>query len=81
MSVTISDDLMAATPLSSRQMAVELALELYQREKLSLGKAAEMAGMERFDFQVLLGERGLYLTLDVDDLEEDLATLRSLGQL
>lgn len=80
MSVTITDDLISRTPLSARDVAVELALELYQREKLSLGKAAQLAGMERFEFQVLLGERGLCLTLDVDDLEEDLATLRSLGR-
>lgn len=71
----------APTELTSRELAVELALELYRREKLSLGKAAEVAGLSRFEFGRLLGERGLYLTLDVDDLEQDLATMRSLGLL
>lgn len=81
MSLTIPDDVLSATALTNCEVAVTVALELYQREKLSLGKAAELAGMGRFDFQKVLGERGLYLTYGVDDLEKDLATLRRLGQL
>ena len=76
-----SGERIAPTELTSGELAVELALELYRREKLSLGKAAEVAGVRRFELERLLGERGLHLTLDVDDLEQDLATMRSLGLL
>ncbi len=81
MSLTIPDEVLSATALTNREVAATVALELYQREKLSLGKAAEMAGISRRDFHRLLDERGLYLTYGVDDLEKDLATLRRLGQL
>ncbi|HEU0015623.1 MAG TPA: UPF0175 family protein [Longimicrobium sp.] len=55
------------------------AFELYQQEKLTLGQAARLVGIGRFDFQRLLAQHGYYLTLDIDDLEQDLETLRRLG--
>lgn len=78
MSLRVPDDLLATTGLTGRELAIELALEMYGREKLSLGKAAELAGMSRMDFQRLLASRGAYLNYGVDDLEKDLETLRRL---
>jgi predicted HTH domain antitoxin len=79
--VTYSDDLLSATGMTAEELSAELALVLYQREQLSIGQAARLAGMDRINFQRLMATRGICLTLDVDDLEQDIATLRSLGRL
>ena len=59
----------------------ELALYLFEQGKLSFGKAREPAEMTVWEIQQLLGSRGISIHYDVEDYEEDLATLRELGQL
>jgi len=77
-SLTIPDDVVSATELTEQELAVELAVELYQREKLSLGHAARLAGMDKWSFNDLLADRDIPMHYDVADLQQDLATLRSL---
>ena len=81
MSLTVPGDVVSATDLTEEQVAVELAVELYQREKLSLGHAARLAGMKKFEFNGLLADRDIPMHYDEADLRRDLATLRSLGRL
>ena len=69
------------TRMTLEELRQELALHLFQRGKLSFGKAREMAGMSAWAFQQLLGSRGISVHYDVVDYEEDLATLRELGRL
>lgn len=80
-SLTFPEELLHTTEMTEQEIATELAVALYQREKLSIEQAARLANMDRIDFQRLLASRDLYLTLDVDDLEQDIATLRALGRL
>ena len=53
----------------------------FQQDKLSFGKAREMADMTAWEFQQLLGSRGITVHYDVEDYEEDLATLKELGRI
>ena len=66
------------TPLGLKR---ELALYLFEQGKLSFGKARELAEMTVWEFQQLLGSRGISIHYDVEDYEQDLVTLRELGQL
>jgi predicted HTH domain antitoxin len=59
----------------------ELAIHLFEQGKLSFGKARELADVTVWQFQQLLGSRGIPVHYDVSDYEEDLATLKDLGQL
>lgn len=79
--LTFPNDLLFSTNMTQQEIATELAITLYQREKLTIEQAAGLARMDRIAFQHLLASRDLYLTLDVDDLEQDIATLRALGRL
>lgn len=65
-----------ATRLTPPELRRELALHLYAQGKLSFGKSREMSGMTVWAFQQLLGSRGLDVHYDVQDYEEDLATLK-----
>ncbi|MBW3571507.1 MAG: UPF0175 family protein [Gemmatimonadetes bacterium] len=79
--LSIPDEVLRSANMTEQEMVVELAIALYQREKVTIEQAAGMAGMDRIAFQRELANRDLYLTLDVDDLEQDIATLRGLGRL
>jgi len=53
----------------------ELALRLYEKGLLSLGKARQMAGMEKWDFLFLLAQEGICRQYDKNELDRDLAAL------
>jgi predicted HTH domain antitoxin len=54
-----------------KEFRKELALALYQRGVLSLGKARLLAQMTRWEFEELLGQRGILRHYSEADLEED----------
>ena len=80
-SIEIPREVIHATRMTPEELRQELAIHLFQRGKLSFGKAREMAGMTVWAFQQLLGSRGILVHYDVEDYEEDLATLKELGRL
>jgi len=53
----------------------ELALRLYEKELLSLGKARQVAGMEKWESLFLLAQEGICRQYDKNELDRDLAAL------
>jgi predicted HTH domain antitoxin len=51
----------------------EVALALYVRGLISIGKAAELAGLARPEFEAVLAERRIERPYDLTELERDLA--------
>ena len=81
MTVTFSKDILLATQMTEGELLVELAVMLFEKDKLSLGKAAQMAGMNKLEFQKLLGSREISPHYGVEEYEQDLETLKKLGRL
>ena len=65
-------EIVLATKMSLPELKIELAIALFQQEKLSFGKARELAGVDFWTFQQLLGSRGIHPHYDVADLDQDL---------
>lgn len=63
------------------QLRRELALALYAQRRLSLGKARELAGLSLWEFRQWLGLRRIEAHYDVNNLQDDIETLRELGRL
>jgi predicted HTH domain antitoxin len=80
MSLLLSDDLLQATRMTEDELRVEIAVMLFQKQKLTLGQASHLAGMNLFDFQQLLGSRQVPIHYDVAEYEQDLRTLEVLGR-
>ncbi len=76
MSVIISDEILQATGLSEAELKQEIAVLLFQREKLTLGQASQLAGVSQLQFQHLLASRQIPVHYDVAEFEEDLKTLK-----
>ncbi|MBI1935510.1 UPF0175 family protein [Candidatus Woesearchaeota archaeon] len=55
---------------------IEYAFRLYKEGKVSLWKAAQIAGKSLWDIIALMEEYDAYLNYDVDDLKEDLKEAR-----
>jgi predicted HTH domain antitoxin len=81
MNIVIPDEIVQATRLTSSELMQELALALFQREKLTLGQASRLAGMSQWQFQQFLGSRNIAIHYGVADFEADLRTLEELRQL
>ena len=80
MAVVIPDELLDATRMTPAELMQEIAVMLYQREKLTLAQASKVAGMNRQQFQFLLASRQISVHYDVADFQADLQTLRDLEQ-
>lgn len=81
MQLTIADELVQAAELSAEELLQELALALFQQNRLTLEGASRLAQMDQLAFQQLLASRQVPLHYDTGDLESDIATLQRLGQL
>jgi predicted HTH domain antitoxin len=79
--IEIPREVLHTTRMTAQELKQELAIYLFQRAKLSFGKAREMADMTVWAFQQLLGSREIPIHYDVEDYEKDLATLGELGCL
>ena len=77
----IPEDVVEALRLPPEEMDAELrkelALALYQRGVLSSGKACVLAGITRWEFEELLGQRRVLRHYTEKNLEEDIAYARS----
>jgi hypothetical protein len=57
---------------------VEAAVQLYKEGQVTLGRAAEIAGLTRWEFRDLLADRGVMVeveTAPAEEMEEKIKTL------
>lgn len=76
----IPQDILDSARLSVDEMKLELAIALYARRRLGLGKARELAGLPLWEFRQILASRKIPPHYDTQDLAEDVANLRALGE-
>jgi predicted HTH domain antitoxin len=81
MSLVISEEIVKASGLSEQELIIELVLLLFQQEKVSLGKAAELLNISQVRFQKILSDRGINIHYDVEELQEDIQHLTAKGWL
>ncbi len=61
----------------AQRLRTELALALYAEGALALGKAAELAEMNRMVFGELVGQRGIARHYGDEELAQDISYARS----
>ena len=79
--IEIPREIMQSARTTPLELKKELALLLYRQNKISFGKARELAGINVWSFQQLLGDRGINVKYDVEDLDDDLRNLKNLGRI
>jgi len=79
--VTIPDEILTAARIAEPELKRELALMLFQQERLTLGQASHLAEVSQRAFQRLLAERRIPIHYGVEEFREDLNTLRDMGRI
>jgi len=72
MTIEIRDD------ATADQAVLEVAVGMFAARKITLGRAARIAGLPHADFLKELGRRGIPIHYDVEDFAADLQTLAAL---
>ncbi|HEY2736938.1 MAG TPA: UPF0175 family protein [Thermoanaerobaculia bacterium] len=75
----IPQDVLDSARLTAGEALLELAVHLYEQGRLSIGKAHELAGLSLWEFRQLLGFSKIPPHFSIEDLEQDLETLRELS--
>ena len=81
MAVVIPDETLRQARMTEAELLQELAILLFQREKLTLAQASHLAQMPRIQFQHLLASRQIPVHYGLEELESDVQTLKELGTL
>ena len=69
---TVADAIRLPENRIEREIRSELALSPYKQGLLSFGKARELAGMGKYEFGVLLGQRQIDRNYTHDELLQDM---------
>ncbi len=74
----ISDHLLKNAKISSEELLLEIAVMLFQKERMTLAQASQLAGLHQMQFQKELGKRKIQIHYDIIDLERDLDTIKEM---
>ena len=80
MPVIIPDEVLAAAHITEPELKCELALTLFQQERLTLAQASRLAEMTQLAFQALLADRQIPIHYGVEEIREDLRNLSHTKQ-
>ena len=75
----IAEDILQLSGMNEQQLREELALWLYSKGKLSMGKAAKFCNTNSIEFAALMAKHNVDLNYSVEDFEQDLQTIEKLG--
>lgn len=81
LTIDIPDNLASDSSFDEMDWLREIAIALFQQERVSLGRASKIAGMHVMKFQKLLSEREICVHYDVEDLAQDMQLIQSRGWL
>jgi predicted HTH domain antitoxin len=81
MMLVIPEDILQAAKMDEHGMLVELACHLFDKDYLSLGQGARMAGLTRTAFEEALFVRGIpAYRYELADFEADMRVLDDLNR-
>ena len=75
MALIISDAVLKKAQLSGEDLLTDLACYMYDKGRLSFGKASELSGLNYLQFQKALAEREIDIKYSEQDLDTDLKNL------
>ena len=75
MSLIITAETLNQADISATDLRIEIAVYLYDKERLSFGQAKTLSGLDHLNFQKELSKRNVYIKYDTKDLEDDLKNM------
>ncbi len=81
MSIIIPNEIVQATGKNEKQLQLELAIIMFRDYQVSSAKAAHFANLSLIEFRQELAKRNICVNYDSSDFEQELKTLKTLGDL
>lgn len=75
MTIDIPDERMKAAKISANELLLDLAVYLYDKERLSIGQARKLVGLDLITFQKELAARNVFIKYDLNDLNTDVKNM------
>ncbi|MEM6764995.1 MAG: UPF0175 family protein [Bacteroidota bacterium] len=79
MSILLSDDMLKNALISEEELRLELAIFLFQKGILTLGKASESLEVPQFILQKELATRKIPLNYGYQEFQEDLTVVEEMN--
>lgn len=79
--LNLPDYLQQTDTFNQQDWLREMAIALFQQERISLGRASKIAGIDIIDFQKSLADRDICVHYDVEELEQNLQQLQARNWL
>jgi len=79
--VTVPKQIIQSAGMSEQELIEEIAIMLFQKEKLTLAQASRLAKFSQIQFQHLLASRCIPVHYGIEDFKHDMSTLDELGRL
>jgi predicted HTH domain antitoxin len=80
MKLEIPEDILRTAGMTEKDCLAEFAVHLYANRRISFAQAIRLCGLKRAEFEQELARRDVAL-YTVDDLHEDVETLKGMGRL
>lgn len=77
MSLVIPEEFLQTAHISEDELKLEIAILLFQRERITLGTASQFVGLNQLEFQKILGSRRIPIHYGVEEFRQDLKTLEA----
>ncbi len=74
-SLIIPIEVLEQAKMTAQELAVEIAVYLYEKKRLTMGQAKRVAGLGQIAFQHELAKRGVYIHYNLADFEKDIKNL------
>jgi predicted HTH domain antitoxin len=71
----ITKDFLQSAKMTAQELAIEIAVYLYEKKRLTLGQAKRLAELDQISFQKELARRDVYIHLETEDILQDIENL------
>lgn len=73
--LVISKEFLESARMTAQELAVEIAVYLYQNKRLTMGQAKRLADLDQISFQKELAKRNVFIHYDLADVLKDVENL------
>jgi predicted HTH domain antitoxin len=81
MSILIPNEIIQATGKDEQLLLLELAIIMFRDYHISSAKAASFANLSLIEFRQEMAKRDICVNYDTSDFEQEVQTLKALGDL
>lgn len=71
----VSKEFLNSANISAKDLAIEIAILLYEKKRLTFGQAKRLADLDQISFQKELAQRNVFIHLKEEDILQDIKNL------